>query len=160
MLDHPLLRPLGLCLASGALGLACASNGAATSPASRETTAASSHVRHGGDCNDWEIYFATNSAEVSPETRQALGGLARCIQNGDVREVTVLGSADPRGSSRANADLAQRRADAIREILVAYGCPPSVVGASSVGERGTSGSPATFAGERRAVIHAHDVIAD
>jgi outer membrane protein OmpA-like peptidoglycan-associated protein len=158
MFNTALLRPLGLVLASGAVVFACASSGTTSAP--RANTVASSHVRHNGDCNDWEIYFATNSAEVSPETRTALGGLAQCIRNGDVREVTVLGSADPRGSSRANGDLAQRRADAIREILVAYGCPPSVVGASSVGERGASGSPNTYAGERRALIHAHDVTAD
>lgn len=158
MFNTALLRSLGLTLASGAIVLACASSG--TSSAPRATTVATSHVRHGGDCNDWEIYFATNSAEVSPETREALGGLAQCIRNGAVREVTVLGSADPRGSARANGALAQRRADAIREILVAYGCPPSVVGANSVGERGASGSSATYAGERRALIHAHDVIAE
>ena len=155
---NTLLRSLGLTLTAGAVALACASAG--TSSAPRTTTVATSHVRHNGDCSDWEIYFATNSAEVSPETRAALSGLAQCIRNGDVREVTVLGSADPRGAARANGALAQRRADAIREILVAYGCPPSVVGASSVGELGASGSPNTYAGERRALIHAHDVIAD
>lgn len=158
MIHTALVRSIGLTLTTGALSLACATSGSSATAAS--TTAATSHVRHNGDCSDWEIYFATGSAEVSPATRSALEGLARCIRSGDVREVTVLGSADPRGSARANEVLAQRRAEAVREILVSYGCPPSVVGAASVGERGAGGAPASYASDRRAVIHAHDVIAD
>ena len=158
-MTHPSpLRWIRFALASGALCLACASRGtAATTPAPRETA---SQVRRGSACNDWEIYFASNSAEVSPQTRAALGELAQCRQRGEVREVTVLGSADPRGSEMSNSDLAQRRADAIREVLVANGCPPSVVGAQTVGEQGVSAAPRNYPSERRAVIHAHDVAAD
>jgi outer membrane protein OmpA-like peptidoglycan-associated protein len=152
------LRWIRFALASGALCLACASGGTATTAAPRAST--SSQVRQGSACNDWEIYFASNSAEVSPQTRAALVELAQCLQRGEVREVTVLGSADPRGSEMSNSDLAQRRADAIRDVLVANGCPPSVVGAQTVGEQGTSGSARTYPSERRAVIHAHDVATD
>lgn len=159
-MTHPSpLRWFRLALASGTLCLACASSGTATTAAS-PATASDSQVRRGSACNDWEIYFASNSAEVSPQTRAALGELAQCLQRGEVREVTVLGSADPRGSEMANSDLAQRRADAIREVLVANGCPPSVVAAQTVGEQGVSTAPRNNPSERRAVIHAHEVAAN
>ena len=151
------IRPV---LIAGALAIACASSNTAATPTATSATAGASQVRPGSACNDWAIYFASGSAEVSPQTRAALGELAQCLRRGEVREVTVLGSADPRGSATSNGDLAQRRADAIRDVLVANGCPPSVVAAQSVGEQGTSGSPRTYTAERRAVVHAHDVATD
>ncbi|MFO0604433.1 MAG: OmpA family protein [Polyangiales bacterium] len=149
-----------LCL-TGALALACASTAstrtAATTPSAAQTAASTPvQVAQNNACNDWEVYFPTGSAEISPETRAVLERLAACIRNGDVREVSVVGSADPRGAATDNQSLGQRRADAIREVLVANGCAPSVVRAYSVGETYTSGSPDTYALERRVSVRTRE----
>jgi len=85
-----------------------------------------------------------------------LGGLAECIQRGDIREVVITGSADPRGAAPENLELGRQRAEAIRAVLVSRGCDPSVVRTASVGEVGASGSPQTYASERHASVHTHD----
>lgn len=91
-----LFRTLATLAVSGALGLACAStsarNAAETPSAAQVSTA--TQVAQNNACNDWEIYFTTGSADISPETR-AVERLATCIRNGDVREVSVVGSTDP-----------------------------------------------------------------
>lgn len=153
-----LFRPLTTLAVSGALALACAStasrNAAATPSAGQVSTA--TQVAQNNACNDWEIYFSTGSVEISPETRAVLERLAACIRNGDVREVSVVGSTDPRGPMTDNQDLGQRRADSIREVLVANGCAPSVVRAYSVGEAYTSGSPETYGLERRVSVRTRE----
>jgi len=143
---------------SGALALACAASRPPTAtpaPSARQTSTAT-QVAQNNACNDWEIYFVTGSAEVSPETRAVLERLATCIRGGDVREVSVVGSADPRGPAMDNQSLGQQRADAIRAVLVANGCAPSVVRAYSVGESYTSGSPDTYALERRVSVRTRE----
>lgn len=139
----------------GGLGLACASNERPTPDTAGQTSVAT-QVAQNNACNDWEIYFATGSAEVSPDTRVVLERLARCIRDGDVRDVSVVGSADPRGGADENMELGQRRADAIRAVLVANGCAPSVVRAYSRGEAGASGAPQSYAGERRVSVRTRE----
>lgn len=143
---------------SGALALACATNRPPTATSERAAgpTSTATQVAQNNACNDWEIYFVTGSAEVSPETRAVLERLATCIRSGDVREVSVVGSADPRGDATNNQSLGQQRADAIRTVLVANGCAPSVVRAYSVGESNTSGSPDTYALERRVSVRTRE----
>lgn len=155
-------------LSVGALSYGCASTPA---PEPRVATAGGSsaararpaepapppqRVASGSQCNDWEVFFETGSAAISDAARGVLGGLAECIQRGDVREVSIVGSADPRGSAPENLQLGQQRAEAIRAVLVARGCDPSVVRAGSVGEARTSGDPATFARERHASVRTRD----
>lgn len=137
------------------LGAACASSERAT-PDTAGRTSVATQVAENNACNDWEIFFATGSAEVSPETRGVLERLARCIRGGDVREVVVVGSADPRGSEADNQALGQRRADSIREVLVANGCSPGVVRAYSQGEANASGSPESYAAERRVSVRTRE----
>lgn len=115
-------------------------------------------IATGSRCNDWEVYFDTGSAAISETARTVLGGLAECIQRGDVRDVSIVGSADPRGAAPENLELGQQRAEAIRAVLVARGCDPSVVRTASVGEARTSGSPETFATERHASVRTRDQV--
>lgn len=154
------ISPLALAFsACGLLGAACAhsspstnGNEFATAPnGTRENTRVVQTAQN-DQCNDWEIYFATDAAAISPETRTVLTRLARCIRRGDVRNVSVVGSADPRGTSNANLTLGQQRADAIRAVLVEEGCDPSVVHSISTGEFNSTNNPNDFATERRVSI--------
>lgn len=119
--------------------------GAQQEPAARE-------VAVNGQCSDWQVYFTTDSSDLSPEARQVLDRLATCIQSGDVSEVSIVGAADPRGSAQSNLELGQRRAEAIRQVLVSRGCDPAAIRTRSVGEANASGTPTDFAVERHANV--------
>jgi len=159
-----MMKTLSMLCALGALSFGCASTPAPepADPAMRARAAAQAptpepqRIATNTRCNDWEVFFATGSAEVSPTARAVLGGLADCIQRGDVRDVSIVGSADPRGGQMDNLELGNQRAQAIRDVLVSRGCDPSVVRTASVGEARTSGSPETYALERHASVRTRD----
>lgn len=144
----------------GALSSGCATTaapGGATAHAQAHEPAPSpERIATGSRCNDWALYFETGSASLNDEATAMLGGLAECIQRGDVRDVVITGSADPRGAAPENLELGRQRAEAIRSVLVARGCDPSVVRTASVGEARTSGDPQNYATERHASVHTHD----
>lgn len=153
-------------LAFASIALGCAST-PAPEPASpppaptmraerRAPTPQPERIATDAQCNDWEVFFATGSAEITEPARAVLGGLAECIQRGDVRDVSIVGSADPRGAAPDNLQLGQQRAEAIRAVLIARGCDPNVVRAASVGEARASGDPSTYAMERHARVRTRD----
>lgn len=159
MSSRPTLALLSLLL--GALGAACAGAPETAARPSREARARAptpepQRVARDGPCSDWEVFFDTGSAAISDAARVVLGGLAECIQRGDVRDVAVVGSADPRGPAPENLQLGRQRAEAIRAVLVARGCDPSVVRATSVGEARASGDPEAYARERHASVRTRD----
>ncbi len=153
--------------ATGAFGVSCAASErprpatAVARPASNAArpTSVATRIEQGGVCDDWQIYFATGSHAISSGTRVVLERLAACIRDGRVREVTVTGSADPRGTVADNQELGHQRADAIRDVLVANGCRPGVVRARSQGETEASGARENYAAERGASVivrsHSH-----
>lgn len=158
-----MIRSISTALSFALLG--ALSSGCATTATPTGTTAHAQHneptpsperIATGSRCNDWALYFDTGSASLSEESSAMLGGLAECIQRGDIREVVITGSADPRGGAPENLELGRQRAEAIRAVLVSRGCDPSVVRTASVGEVGASGSPQTYASERHASVHTHD----
>jgi outer membrane protein OmpA-like peptidoglycan-associated protein len=159
-----MIKMLSLVLVSaGALSFGCA-----TAPGPDPVAANASHghahqpappperIATGSQCNDWEVFFETGSAALSETSRAVLGGLAECIQRGAVRDVSIVGSADPRGTAPENHQLGHDRAEAIRAVLVARGCDPAVVRTASVGEDRASGDPQTYATERHASVRTRD----
>ncbi|MDB4931048.1 MAG: OmpA/MotB domain protein [Myxococcaceae bacterium] len=162
-----MIKSLSLVLASlGALSLGCASTPAPEPVVARTEarerprapTPQPQRIASNSQCNDWEVFFDTGSAAITEPARAVLGGLAECIQRGDVRDVSIVGSADPRGAAPENLQLGQQRAEAIRAVLVARGCDPSVVRTASVGEARASGDPQTFASERHASVRTRDQV--
>ena len=159
-----MIKALSLALVSaGALSLGCASTPApepevATAHHTARPTPQPERIATNSQCNDWEVFFATGSAAISEPARAVLGGLADCIQRGAVRDVSIVGSADPRGSGPENLELGEQRAEAIRTVLLARGCDPAVVRTASVGAARSSGEPQNFALERHASIRTRDQI--
>jgi peptidoglycan-associated lipoprotein len=162
-----MIKSLPLVLASvGALSFGCASVPVAEPAVATHTARERPHaptpqpqrVATNSQCNDWEVFFDTGSAAITEPARAVLGGLAECIQRGDVRDVSIVGSADPRGAAPENLQLGQQRAEAIRAVLVARGCDPSVVRTASVGEARTSGDPHSYATERHASVRTRDQV--
>ncbi len=69
---------------------------------------------------DLEITFDYNSADISAKSMPAVQALGRALTNPDLKGSTfiVAGHTDAAGGEAYNQDLSERRADAIKRILV------------------------------------------
>ncbi len=70
------------------------------------------------------IQFEFDSAELTPESKSALGQVAQVLQDDLMRDKAILleGHADATGLDAYNFDLSERRAASVRQYLVsAYG---------------------------------------
>jgi len=63
------------------------------------------------------IFFEHDSAEIRPESAEALEQMARLLTENPDIEVLVVGHTDNQGSFDYNVDLSQRRAAAVRQAL-------------------------------------------
>ena len=98
-----------------------------------------------------EDEFDFDSARLKPAMRHALDDLARRVREspGDER-LTILGHTDSVGSRQYNYGLGQRRADASKRYLVAYGgVDPARIRTSSAGADIPVASNDTAAGRAR-----------
>src|ERR1700730_16152509 len=80
------------------------------------------------------IYFAANSAEVPPGSEALLrqvAGLMKQLPAGTV--VRISGYTHNAGSPTANSELSQRRANAVRQVLVDAGVNPAMLSAEGYG---------------------------
>lgn len=81
------------------------------------------------------ILFATGSAALSPQAREALDGVADQIDTVEPAKVTIAGHADPRGTTTTNARLGERRAHAVAAYLLARGAGDTQLEVVSYGEK-------------------------
>jgi OmpA-OmpF porin, OOP family len=67
-----------------------------------------------------DIHFDTDTPVIRPDSYQAVGRIADALVNAQLLPYTflVVGHSDSNGRREANAILSQRRADAIRDVLV------------------------------------------
>lgn len=61
-----------------------------------------------------KFYFATGSAEVAPNAREALADVIKAVQSGNT--VLVSGYHDATGDAAKNAELAKQRAVAVGDV--------------------------------------------
>jgi len=81
------------------------------------------------------VHFAFDDASVRQEDQAALQRFAQVANkyyNGAA--ITVEGFADPAGSTRYNAQLSKRRADSVKDFLVAQGLNDGLVKTVGLGE--------------------------
>jgi len=74
------------------------------------------------------ITFATNSADLTSESKQVLGTVAKALQSDKLAgfSFSIEGHADPRGSAERNQVLSEARAKSVVEYLVAsFGIVPA-----------------------------------
>lgn len=103
------------------------------------------------------LFFATDSAELTPSALEVLAKLAGFIkQQPKVDGVIVDGHADDRGGTRANLKLSERRAEAIKNYLVGNaGLEPVKIRTRAYGEKYPAvpgKEPAGQARNRRALL--------
>lgn len=101
------------------------------------------------------IYFDYDSAEIKPEYTQVLRAHAQYLAANPQSRVIVEGHTDERGSREYNLALGERRADAIKKVLVLNGANAAQLEAVSYGEEKPAlmgGSEDAWSKNRRAEL--------
>jgi len=81
-----------------------------------------------------DIAFAPGQASLRPEARASLGKLVAFVNQDRAKPIRIEGHTDARGNVNANQLLSQRRADAVRDALVAAGIAAKRITAIGLGE--------------------------
>jgi peptidoglycan-associated lipoprotein len=80
------------------------------------------------------VFFAYDQATISPEGQQILQRQADWLKRYGNVAVTIEGHCDERGTREYNLALGERRAAAVKNVLVALGIPASRVSTISYGK--------------------------
>ncbi len=83
----------------------------------------------------FDLYFVEGGTELTPESQQALDGVVTAALERSGADITVTGHTDSLGSLQQNDELALRRAEEIKQLLVQRGFPVERVEAVGRGER-------------------------
>jgi OmpA-OmpF porin, OOP family len=95
-----------------------------------------------------DVLFASDEAKLAADARRKLDPLVTRLKAQRQRHIRVAGYADSSGAEVTNLELSQRRADAVRDFLVANGINPDRITARGYGEANPVGSNATAAGRK------------
>jgi len=82
----------------------------------------------------YQIYFDTGSSAINARGRMIVNRVAYVIANGGPARVTVIGRTDRVGAAPDNRALSARRANAVRDALVAAGVPAAAIDTSWIGQ--------------------------
>lgn len=103
---------------------------------------------------DLEINFEFNSATVGPQAVSVLLALGRALSKDEFRGAVFLinGHTDAKGSAAYNKDLSERRAEAVRHLLVEqFRLPTDALIAVGYGKERFKNATNPFAAENRRV---------
>jgi outer membrane protein OmpA-like peptidoglycan-associated protein len=81
-----------------------------------------------------DIAFAPGQAGLRPEAKASLGQLVAFVNRESGKPIRIEGHTDSRGRPEANRVLSQRRADAVRNALVAAGVAANRITSIGLGE--------------------------
>jgi peptidoglycan-associated lipoprotein len=100
------------------------------------------------------VFFAFDRADISPEARQILARQADWLRRYPNVTVTIEGHCDERGTREYNLALGERRAQAVKNVLVASGISASRISTISYGKERPAvvgSAEESYAQNRRAV---------
>jgi peptidoglycan-associated lipoprotein len=80
------------------------------------------------------VFFEFDRSDISPEAQQILERQASWLQHYPNVSVTIEGHCDERGTREYNLALGERRASAVKNVLVAAGIPASRISTISYGK--------------------------
>jgi Outer membrane protein and related peptidoglycan-associated (lipo)proteins len=103
---------------------------------------------------DLEINFEFNSDEISKSAKPTVEALAQALTDSAIKGSTFLvaGYTDGKGSEEYNQGLSERRADAVKRILVEkYGIAADTLMTAGYGKTHLKNASDPFAGENRRV---------
>lgn len=97
----------------------------------------------------YQIFFDTNKSDIDSRGRMVVNNVAYVATNNGMTRVTVIGKTDRVGSTAGNVALSQRRADQVRDALIAAGVPADRIDTSWTGEARQTVSTANESDEQR-----------
>ncbi|HEY0526479.1 MAG TPA: peptidoglycan-associated lipoprotein Pal [Stellaceae bacterium] len=100
------------------------------------------------------IYFETDRVDINPEARRILERQAEWLRRYSNVTVTLEGHADERGTREYNLALGERRAAAMKSVLVALGIDTNRLNTVTFGKErpeAVGSNPAAWAKNRRGV---------
>ena len=127
------MRTLKAIAAIAALTLmAACSSEQATAPAGTAVTPGSiaDFKQNVGD----RVYFDTDMSNVREDGRQTLGKQAEWLKKYTNYPITIEGKCDERGTREYNLALGERRANSVKQYLVAQGLPAQRINTISYGK--------------------------
>jgi peptidoglycan-associated lipoprotein len=80
------------------------------------------------------VFFAYDRSDISPEAQQILERQAEWLKRYPNVTVTIEGHTDERGTREYNLALGERRAEAVKNVLIALGIPASRMRTISYGK--------------------------
>lgn len=80
------------------------------------------------------VHFALDRYDLSPEAEGTLQQQAALLESHPEVAVTIQGHADERGTREYNLALGERRADSVRNYLIALGVPAERISVVSYGK--------------------------
>jgi outer membrane protein OmpA-like peptidoglycan-associated protein len=81
-----------------------------------------------------DIAFAPGRAALRPEAKASLGKLVAFVNRDPTKPIRIEGHTDSRGNPNANQMLSQRRADSVRDALIAAGVAANRMTSIGLGE--------------------------
>ena len=115
---RPLLAVVGLAMLA-----ACADQGSPPAAAAPQLAGA------------WyQVFFDTDKTDLSPRGQLIVSKVADVVRTHDEVRVTVIGRTDRAGTAAANMALSERRAELVRDALIAAGVPAARIDTSWLGE--------------------------
>lgn len=84
--------------------------------------------------NNYIVFFDFAKSNLTPEADRIVAAAAANAQQARVTTLEVTGHADRSGSDRFNMRLSQRRADVVRQALIAKGIPANQIAVFAKGE--------------------------
>jgi peptidoglycan-associated lipoprotein len=103
---------------------------AARPPAGATPGSAQDFITNVGD----RVFFATDKSDLTPEGRATLEKQAAWLKKYPTVNITIEGHCDERGTREYNLALGERRANAVKNYLVALGIPAARVKTISYGK--------------------------
>lgn len=99
-----------------------------------------------------DVVFATNSTRLTDSAHTQIATVARWLRVNPSQRIVVEGYADSVGYALYNEDLATRRADAVRQLLMRHGVPSDRIITVVYGEHVAVGGEHPL--DRRVVMYA------
>ncbi|MFL5348436.1 MAG: OmpA family protein [Hyalangium sp.] len=91
------------------------------------------------------VLFASGQSDLLPSARNRLGDVAEALKQSDNR-LTIEGHTDSKGPDEYNEELSLRRAEQVRDFLVAQGVSPDRISVRGMGKDSPVASNATAEG--------------